>query len=104
MFFRTSSDTLRVSDEPEELIRDGFTWPHAFVLKNKMLRNRVIYVTVELRQKTTLDKGRQNRYFGICLWLVYEVYTVSSFIFIFNLSIDYDHMFPFNLILYIFLF
>ena len=43
MFFRTSSDTLPVSDEPEELIRDGFTWPpHPFVLKNEMLRNRVI--------------------------------------------------------------
>ena len=42
MFFRTSSDTLPVSDEPEELIRDGFTWPHPVVLKNEMLRNRVI--------------------------------------------------------------
>ena len=42
MFFRTSSDTLPVSDEPEELIRDGFTWPHHFVPKNEMLRNRVI--------------------------------------------------------------
>ena len=43
MFFRTSSDTLPVSDEPEELIRDGFTWPpQPFVLKNEMLRNRVI--------------------------------------------------------------
>ena len=42
MFFRTGSDTLPVSDEPEELIRDGFTWPHPVVLKNEMLRNRVI--------------------------------------------------------------
>ena len=42
MFFRTSSDTLPVSDEPEELIRDGFTWPHPVVLKNEMLRHRVI--------------------------------------------------------------
>ena len=42
MFLRTSSDTLPVSDEPEELIRDGFTWRHPVVLKNEMLRNRVI--------------------------------------------------------------
>ena len=42
MFFRTGSDTLPVSDEPEELIRDGFTWPHPFGLKNEMLRKRVI--------------------------------------------------------------
>ena len=37
-----SSDTLPVFDEREELIRDGFTWPHPFALKNEMLRNRVI--------------------------------------------------------------
>ena len=42
MFFRTSSDTLPVSDEPGELIRHSFTWPHPFVLKNEILRNRVI--------------------------------------------------------------
>ena len=42
MFFRTSSDTLPVSDEPQEHIRDGFTWPHPFVLKNEMLGHRVI--------------------------------------------------------------
>ena len=42
MFFRTSSDTLPVSDEPEELNRAGFTWLHPFVLRNEMLRNRVI--------------------------------------------------------------
>ena len=42
MFSRTRSDTLLVSDEPEELIRDGFTWPQPFVLKNEMLRNHVI--------------------------------------------------------------
>ena len=42
MFFRTSSDTLPISDEPEELIRDDFTWPHPFAPENEMLRNRVI--------------------------------------------------------------
>ena len=42
MFFRTSSETLPVSNEPEELIRESFTWPQPFVQKNEMLRNRVI--------------------------------------------------------------
>ena len=42
MFLRTSSDALPVSDEREELIRDAFTWLHPFVLKNEMLRKRVI--------------------------------------------------------------
>ena len=42
MIFRTSSDIPLVSNEPEELIRDAFTWLHPFVLKNEMLRNRVI--------------------------------------------------------------
>ena len=56
MFFRTSSDTLPVSDEPEELIRDGFTWLHPFVLKNEMLRHRVIKNLDKRLPSTRVDR------------------------------------------------
>ena len=58
MFFRTSSDTLPVSDEPEELIRESFTWPHPFVLKNEMLRNCVIENLDKLLPSTRADRTR----------------------------------------------
>ena len=56
MFLRTSSDALPVSDEREELIRDAFTWLHPFVLKNEMLRKRVIENLDKRLPSTRADK------------------------------------------------
>ena len=56
MFLRTSSDALPVSDEREELIRDAFTWLHLFVLKNEMLRKRVIENLDKRLPSTRADK------------------------------------------------
>ena len=56
MFLRTSSEALPVSDEREELIRDAFTWLHPFVLKNEMLRKRVIENLDKRLPSTRADK------------------------------------------------
>ena len=56
MFLRTSLDALPVSDEREELIRDAFTWLHPFVLKNEMLRKRVIENLDKRLPSTRADK------------------------------------------------